>query len=309
MSSLRSFDAFRQFFGGEVDHQFHVDNVVDSTLLINLDLMINMPCKFIHTNVQDNTDDRFLASELLKYEGFRFFIPPSYKLNDHNSIETPDLDEIMAEGIVAQFQDRGDSKDSIAPACHIYGTIPVNKVSGDLHFTAKGYGYRDFDRTRLGVEQLNFTHIINEFSFGEFYPYIHNPLDATAQVTEENLQSYEYYLNVVPTLYKKLGVEIKTNQYSVSLQKKLYSWENRGVPGIFLKYDFDPINLVVEDKRISFFNFIIRLATIYGGIIVTARWGYKLLDKTLILLFGKKFASRGEEKLAGLLDDNEDERK
>jgi len=294
-----------QYFGGIIDHQFKVDNTLQKNLHINLDIVVGMPCNFIHTNVKDMTEDRFLASELLHYEGFSFWVPPGYKTGDDYEVSTPDLDEIMAEGIIAEFRDRGDVKDSAAPACHIYGTIPVNKVQGDFHITAKGYGYRD--RSHVDLESLNFSHIISEFSFGEFYPYIHNPLDATVQLTQENLQSYQYYLSVVPTIYKKLGVEVDTNQYSTSLLKKTYSFENKGVPGIFFKYDFEPISLIVEDKRIAFTSFILRLATIYGGIIVFAKYLYKLFDKVIILIFGKRFASRGEEKKSGLLDEEHDD--
>lgn len=297
-----------QFFGGVVDHQFRVDNTLNKDLRINMDIVVGMPCNFIHTNVKDMTEDRFLAAELLHYEGFTFWIPPGYRQweDGYDSAER-DLDEVMAEGIVAEFRDRGDAKDSGAPACHIYGSIPVNKVSGDFHITAKGYGYRD--RSHVALESLNFSHVIHEFSFGEFYPYIHNPLDTTAKVTEENLQSYQYNLNVVPTIYKKLGVEIDTNQYSTSLQKRVYSFENRGVPGIFFKYDFEPVSLIVEDKRIPFITFLVRLATIYGGIIVLAKYLFKLSDKLLIALFGKKFASRGEEKSSSLLDAEYDDEK
>lgn len=294
-----------QFFGGEIDHQFKVDNTVQKDLRINMDIVVAMPCNFIHTNVKDLTEDRFLASELLHYEGFSFFVPEGYRRDDNYDVSTPDLDKVMAEGIVAEFRDRGDAKDSGAPACHIYGSIPVNKVQGDFHITAKGYGYRD--RSHVGIESLNFSHVISEFSFGEFYPYIHNPLDATVKLTEEHLQSYQYYLNVVPTQYKKLGVEIDTNQYSTSLLKKQYTLEKKGVPGIFFKYDFEPISLIVEDKRIPFVSFLIRLATIYGGLIIVAKYLYKTFDKVLILLFGKKFAARGEEKKASLLDDYDDD--
>lgn len=294
------------FFGGRIDHQFVVDNTVSQNLTINVDILIAMPCNFLHTNVRDLTDDRFLAAEALKYEGFSFFIPPSYRVNDDKSVTTPDLNEIMAEGIVAQFMDRGDHKQSGHPACHIYGSIPVTKVSGDFHITAKGYGYRD--RAHVDIEALNFTHVISEFSFGQFYPYINNPLDATARVTETNLDAFTYYLTVVPTKYHKLGAEVDTNQYSMSLQKKTYSLENRGIPGIFFKYDFEPITMIVEDKRIPFLQWLVRLATIYGGVIVAAQWSMKALDNLLILFYGKKFASRGSEKSSSLLDgDKNDE--
>lgn len=288
-----------------VDHQFHVDEKLNSNLVINLDLVVNMPCKYLHTNVRDFTDDRFLANELLKFEGIpELYVPRSYKINqDSNHVPTPELDEVMGEGIVAKFRDQINQFNSEdAPVCHIYGSIPVNKVNGDFHITAKGYGYSDFTRQSIPMTDLNFTHVINEFSFGEFYPYIDNPLDATGQITEENLQAYQYYINVVPTVYKKLGVEIETNQFAVSLQRRKYSWENKGVPGIFFKYEFDPISLVVEDKRLSFMQFLIRLATIFGGIVILGKSFYRLSEKFILKVYGKKAAMKGVEKKGGILD-------
>jgi hypothetical protein len=293
------------FFGGSVDHQFKVDNSVGKTLMINLDLVVAMPCNFLHTNVRDLTHDRFLASEILRYEGFQFYIPESYRVNDNRDIVTADLDEVLAEGIVAEFRDRGDFKDSGAPACHIYGNIPVNKVSGTFQVTANGWGYRTANRANVDRASLNFTHVLNEFSFGEFYPYINNPLDATARTTEEHTQEMKYYLTVVPTIYKKLGVEIETNQYSVTTQDLVITNKQQGIPGIYFQYDFEPITLVVEDKRIPFTTFVIRLATIYGGIMISAKWLYKSVDKLLIVVFGKRYASRGDEKASTLLDDEE----
>jgi hypothetical protein len=270
-------------------------------MTINLDILVAMPCNFIQTNVRDITDDRFLAAEKLHYEGMPFFVPHGYKVNNDNDITTPGLDEIMAEGIRAEFMARENVNNEGAPACHIFGSIPVNRVSGVFHITAKGFGYRD--RSHVQMESLNFTHVISEFSFGEFYPYIDNPLDATAKTTEENMHLFSYFLTVVPTVYKKLGAEVDTNQYSLSLTQKTYSMENKGVPGIFFDYHFEPIMLVVEDQRMPFVTFLVRLATIYGGIIVCAQWLNKTLDKLLIVFLGKKFASRGLEKSASLLDE------
>lgn len=290
------------FFGGRVDHQFHVDNTVSRNMTINLDMLVAMPCNFLQTNVQDLTDDRFLASEKLQFLGMSFFTPPGYRKDDEKDVRTPELDEIMAEGVRAEFMSHQvEDAQRGAPACHIFGSIPVNRVAGQFQITAHGFGYRG--RSHVDVEALNFTHVVSEFSFGDFYPFINNPLDATVRTTQHNLQAFNYFLTVVPTVYRKLGAEVSTNQYSLSLSKKEYTMENKGVPGIFIRYDFDPLQLVVEDQRMSFVTFLVRLATIYGGIIVCAQWLNRTLDKLLLLVLGKKFASRGLEKSASLLDE------
>lgn len=287
------------FFGGRTVHQFHVDPAVNKNMTINIDLLVAMPCNSLQTNVRDITDDRLMAAEKLQYVGMSFFVPAGYR--DAKEIVTPGLDEIMAEGIKAEFMRAAERTTDGAPACHIFGSIPVNRVAGDFHITAKGFGYKD--RSHVPLESLNFSHAVSEFSFGDFFPYINNPLDATVKITEENRQSYSYFLTVVPTVYKKLGAEISTNQYSLSLLEKTYNKENKGIPGIFFKYDFEPILLSVVDDRMGFLTFLVRLATIYGGIIVCAQWGNKALDKLLVALLGKRYASRGSEKAPVLLDE------
>ncbi|ODV94502.1 hypothetical protein PACTADRAFT_77084 [Pachysolen tannophilus NRRL Y-2460] len=290
------------YIDGFVDHQFNVDSDIERNLFINLDMLVAMPCNFIHTNILDMTEDRTLASEVLNYEGAVFppRIPSNYIINDEvRDITTPEIDQVLQESLLADFSLNNLHVNEAAPACHIFGSIPVTKVKGDFHITGKGYGYRD--RSFVPTDSLNFTHVINEFSFGAFYPYMVNPLDGTGKVTKEYLQSYQYFLSVVPTLYKKLGVLIETNQYAMTQQARVYEF-NKGVPGIFFKYDFEPIQMRIEEKRIPFLQFIVRLITICGGIMVIASYSFRLTEKLIILIFGKKYAELGQERPSPLLD-------
>lgn len=297
------------FLGGYVDHQFTVDDEVRSDMLINIDLLVAMPCEFIHTNVVDITNDRFLAGEMLNFEGTHFYVPQPFVVNnENNDHETPDLDHIMQENIKAEFRVIGAKVNQGAPACHIFGSIPVNRVSGDFHITGKGLGYRD--RLFVPFESLNFSHAISEFSYGDFYPLINNPLDFTAKITEEKLQAYKYYSKIVPTIYEKLGIVIDTNQYSLTEQHQAYKITPRGrpelIPGIFFHYDFEPIKLIISERRLSFLQFVARLGTIIGGLVVLAGYTFKVYDKTLRLLFGRKYADKDTEKRQGGLLDNEE---
>lgn len=295
------------FLGGYVDHQFAIDDKIKSDLSLNIDMLVAMPCEFLHTNVMDITDDRFLAGELLNFEGTNFFLPQHFEINSKNSDhDTPDLDHVMQETMRAEFRVAGARVNEGAPACHIFGSIPVNQVKGDFHITGKGFGYSD-GRLVVPYEALNFTHVISEFSYGDFYPFINNPLDFTGKVTEQKLQAYKYYSKVVPTVYEKLGMIIDTNQYSLTEQHNVYKINRynqvEGIPGIFFKYEFEPIKLVISEKRIPFIQFVSRLATIIGGLLIVAGYLYRLYEKLLTILFGKRYTERDTEKLrGGLLD-------
>lgn len=294
------------YIDGVIDHQFSIDDEIEKSLFIHLDMVIAMPCNYIHANVLDVTEDRTMAAELLNYVGVNFpqTIPTSYTLNGERKYKTPELEEVLQESLLAQYSNKNLHVNEGAPLCHIFGSFPVTKVEGDFHFTGKGYGYRD--RSTIPVEALNFTHIINEFSYGSFYPYMVNPLDATAKVTRENLQSYQYFMSIVPTVYKKLGIEIHTNQYALTQQARVYQYA-KGIPGIFFKYDFEPILMRVEESRIPFIQFVVKLTTILGGIMVITSWFYRGTDKLIALIFGQKYAELGQEKVSSVLDRNYDD--
>ncbi|KAI5966979.1 uncharacterized protein KGF55_000388 [Candida pseudojiufengensis] len=295
------------FIGGYIDRQFIVDDVIRSDLTINLDMMVAMPCEYLHTNVEDITRDRFLAGETLNFEGVNFFIPQGFKINNPNDFhESPDLDQVMQESLRAEFRSSGQRVNQGAPACHIFGQIPVNQVKGDFRITAKGFGY--MDRSQVPIEAFNFSHVIQEFSFGEFFPFLNNPLDATGKITEEHLQVYGYYAKVVPTIYEKLGLEVDTNQYSLTENHLVVQFDQitkraQGVPGIYFRYNFEPIKLMIREKRIPFLQFVAKLGVIGGGLLVAAGYLFKLYEKLLLILFGKKYVDKGKEKKeAGLIN-------
>jgi len=296
------------YLGGYVDHQFSVDDEVRSDTAINIDILVAMPCEFIHTNVQDITKDRYLAGETLNFVGMSFFTPEHFRINNPNDQhETPDLDEVMQESLKAMFAIAGERVDEKAPACHIFGSIPVNQVKGDFHITAKGYGYRD--RLHVPFEALNFSHVIQELSFGEFYPMIRNPLDNSGKVVDDKLVAFKYYAKVVPTKYERLGVVVDTNQFS--LTENILTFERSangrpsGIPGIYFKYDFEPIKLSIKENRLSFWQFVSRLATIIGGLLVLAGYLYRLYERLLMILFAKKYVEKDTEKKTGGILDNE----
>lgn len=277
------------------------------TVPINLDLYVNMPCKHIQIHARDITGDRRFVSEDVEMEGMPFYIPIGTRLNEMNEIVTPELDEILGEAIPAQFRESfpssGDGQDNFN-GCHIFGSIPVNKVKGELHITAQGWGYRS--QARVPEDQLNFAHVINELSFGDFYPYIDNPLDNTGKFSENNVKAFYYFTAVVPTLYRKMGAEVDTYQYSLSEAEYGPKSKATSIPGIFVRYQFEPMKIVVTDNRIGFFSFILRLVDILALIIYSTSWLFRFADRLIILVLGPKWSlrySRDQTPSHGLLED------
>ncbi|CAN3356694.1 ER-derived vesicles protein Erv41p [Diutina catenulata] len=292
---------FGAYLGGYIDKQFGVDPVIQQELAINVDMLIAMPCDNLHTNVRDLTNDRFLAGETLNFLGSDFFTPQSYRINVVNEqYAAPEFDTVFRDSVRAAFSYSGVKENTNAEACHIFGSIPVNHVKGEFHITARGLGYRDMRGPRIPTESLNFSHVIQEFSFGDYYPYFNNPLDGTGKVTEDNLQRYNYFTNVVPTHYERLGLEIDTYQYSLTEFAKTCPKDRNGIvtgiPGIYFRYDFEPLRLEIIERRLGFLAFVSRLGTIVGGLLIVGNHFFRLYERLLALVFGKKYVDKGKER-------------
>lgn len=65
-----------------------------------------------------------------------------------------------------------------------------------------------------------------------------------------------------------------------------------GVPGIFIKYQFEGMKIIVSDERIGFFQFIIRLVAILSFIVYIASWLFRLVDKVVVTVLGPKWSLR-----------------
>lgn len=287
------------YIDGFIDYQFSVDDVIRTNLFLNMDITVASPCKSLQVDVRDSTADRMLAEEKLNFQGLPNAMPwEMYQKT--KEVVSPKLEDILANSLGAKFVIEGQRQNDDLPYCRIFGTLPVNRVRGSLYITGKGFG-STFLRSQ--PQTLNFTHQITEFSFGDFYPYFDNPLDMTYQVTEENAHTFQYKLSVIPTQYEKLGVDIDTTQYAMSL----YESSRKYVSGIFVQYDFEPIKMIVAERRLSFWHFLIKLVTIIGGIWIVCKWCYRVLEKLLTVALGKDVLRRGEEKKEGGLLDSLDE--
>jgi hypothetical protein len=138
---------------------------------------------------------------------------------------------------------------------------------------------------------FNFSHIINELSFGPLYPSLLNPLDRTYAVTPTHFHKYQYYLSVVPTIYTRWPgtaprSTVFTNQYAVTSSSQ--DVPEQDVPGIFFKFDIEPILLTVMEEREGVLRLVIRIVNVVSGVLVAGGWVYQLLGWVREVLGGRK---------------------
>lgn len=123
------------------------------------------------------------------------------------------------------------------------------------------------------------SHIIQEFSFGSYYPDITQPLDYSFESTEKPFVAFQYFVTVVPTAYiAPRSSPLHTYQYSVTHYVKEIE-HARGTPGIFFKYDIDPVALEIHQRTTTLTQFLVRIVGVIGGVWVCFGWGIKVATK------------------------------
>ncbi|KAL2204226.1 DUF1692-domain-containing protein [Sarocladium strictum] len=306
-----------RWWRGYETHNFAVEKGISHEMQINLDVVVRMQCGDLHVNVQDASGDRILASNKLRRERTNW----DQWVNEKGMHKLGrDKNGKVSTGAGWQdfgYEDEGFGEEHVhdivrtakkrakwaktpkvkgsADSCRIYGSLDLNKVQGDFHITARGHGYREIGE-HLDHNRFNFSHIISELSYGPFYPSLVNPLDRTVNAAKVNFHMFQYYLSVVPTLYKHGSRYLPTNQYAVTEQSMEIS--ERQIPGIFFKYDIEPILLTVEERRDGILKFLVKVINVVSGVLVAGHWGFTLSD-WLREVIGKKRRSNGGTGMLG----------
>lgn len=77
---------------------------------------------------------------------------------------------------------------------------------------------------------------------------------------------FQYFLRVVPTTYIDASRRrLSTSQYAVTDYTRSFE-HGHGIPGIFFKYDLEGMHLTIRERTTSFYQFLIRLVGVIGGL-------------------------------------------
>ncbi|KAL3620924.1 hypothetical protein CASFOL_035836 [Castilleja foliolosa] len=194
----------------------------------------------------------------------------AYRKKGWGLTNTDLIDQCKREGFVQKV------KEEEGEGCNIHGSLEVNKVAGNFHFApGKSFHHGNihlFDLLALQSESYNISHTINKLSFGDSIPGITNPLDGVqwAQGTPNGV--YQYFIKVVPTVYKNIrGYTIESNQFSVTEHYKSSEEDHfRSLPGVFFFYELSPIKVTFTEEHTSFLHFLTHICAIVGGIFTVA---------------------------------------
>jgi hypothetical protein len=165
--------------------------------------------------------------------------------------------------------------------CLVYGCMTVNKVSGNIHIaigqSKKQRTSHIHSFTAEDLRVFNCSHTINSLTFGKEYPGMVDPLMGSTAIVNDNQALVQYFISVVPTVYKSLnGDELYTNQYSVNKKhhdldllhsKHDHSHTDSGkLPGVFFIYDLSPFLVEVVQTKIGVGRLFVSLCAITGGV-------------------------------------------
>ncbi|EGD94612.1 COPII-coated vesicle protein [Trichophyton tonsurans CBS 112818] len=307
------------WYRGHENHHFSVERGVSQEMQLNIDTVVAMPCDDVRINIQDAAGDHILAGDLLTQEPTSWAAwnremnqrrsggSPEYQtLNKEDSLRLEEqAEDLHVEHVLGEVRRSRKKKFPKAPklkksdavdSCRVFGSLEGNKVQGNLHITARGFGYFEWGRA-TNPHSLNFTHLITELSFGPHYGRLLNPLDKTVSSTSINFYKYQYYLSVVPTIYTKSGhidpnrrslpdastitakdskTTVSTNQYAVTSYSQPIQPRIDSTPGIFFKYNIEPILLIVSQERDSLLALMVRLVNVVSGVLVTGGWLFQI---------------------------------
>ncbi|GAA5985019.1 hypothetical protein JCM10908_002490 [Rhodotorula pacifica] len=261
---------------GEAAYTFSVDRGIAHELQLNVDITVATPCHYLTVDVRDAVGDRLHISDEFKKDGTSFTTGQAHQLESRHGGRESSASKIVRDSRGRRVFAKTKQLAENGPACRIYGSTTVKKVTGNLHITTLGHGYLSWEHTDHAL--MNLSHVIDEFSFGPYFPRIVQPLDNSIELTQAPFHIFQYFLSVVSTTYVDASRHVlHTNQYSVTEMSRTTE-HGRGVPGVFFKYDIEPVSLTVRERTTTLVQFLVRLAGIVGGILVCSDFGFRTAD-------------------------------
>lgn len=275
-------------------YEYEVDKDFNSKLRINIDITLAMQCQMVGADVLDRANTMVSLKEL-KYEPVHYELNPQQRLWQKTLQQFQgqltrerSLKDVLFKNIEKELnltpRQRNDSLSRPPSACRIYGSVYVNKVEGNLHFTlGKALqlpnGHTHFGLLFLNNDFQNFSHRIDHLSFGEVLPGCINPLDATEKITFKGNQQFQYFITIVPTRLQTSELSLDAHQYSVTEQERVinHTASEHGAAGIFVKYKLNPLMVRVSEEHMPLGNFLVRLCGIIGGIFSTSDLLHRLV--------------------------------
>lgn len=294
--SLLTFFEIASFLTSDLQYEYSLDRDFENKVFFNIDMVVPMSCNFLGPDLLDVAGGKMKSSIVLSEQPASFQMSKRqekwfekrrqlrgstgqdlysslndiFRLQELVSTPLPPLtdDEIPKSGF---------------DSCRIFGSVPVNKVSGNFHIYIGKTIDHPMGHSHLNAfidkKFYNFSHRINNLAFGDKSNVV-NPLEAEIVLTEEKEITFQYFLRVVPTVFRtNKHSTSRAYQYSVTqLHRGVTPGKRQTHPGIIFKYEFDPVVVTIKQKEKSFWHFVIQLCGIVGGVFATSGVMHSLIS-------------------------------
>eukprot|EP00053_Salpingoeca_punica_P009234 m.82674 g.82674 ORF g.82674 m.82674 type:complete len:357 (+) comp14929_c0_seq2:104-1174(+) len=307
MISVLVFSEFYYYRTIDTVYEYTVDTDLIRNMSFHIDCTVKMHCEHLGVDYIDISGTSTDATRFLELQPAHFDLAPNQlewleragkKKDERGSYSLDSLERFMHLEGVGAIPDPDPAHTTPPDSCRIHGSMPINKIAANFHITAgksihhaRGHAHMSNSVPR---EALNFSHRIDSFSFADERDGMHT-LDGDLRVTEEKDMMYQYFLKVVPSTIQVIGQKkpTRTNQYSVTEQHRNVgaNMNRQGVPGIFVKYDFEAVSVGVREQRRSFAQFLVRMCGIVGGIFVTSGLLHSVISAALAHFTSNKDAT------------------
>ncbi len=154
--------------------------------------------------------------------------------------------------------------EQMGEGCRVYGYFDTNKVPGNFHITTHGISRETWNSVALSTRQaLSMMHKVNHMEFVDplvnrtvVTPLANRPPPPVSGATA----SYQYYISVTPvtSIKGETGFSYNANSFESNDSAAL-------TPGIFFRFEIDPIRVTYSDKAKRFPEFLTEVLAILGG--------------------------------------------
>jgi len=272
------------YFNPSYKFKFAADQDFTGSLEMNVDLTVATPCDGIGADVVDSTNQNTFSYGRLREEPAWFQLDTFQRkhfdsiqiFNEYIREEYHVLQDLLWNSghktILGSLPERKIKPDAPYDGCRVHGTLTLNKVEGNFHITAgksipifRGHAHLT---GFMDANEYNFSHRIDQFSFGSPHAGIIQPLQGDEKIADSDSVTYQYFVQIVPTEIHTLIGKWQTYQYSV---KELARSDTESMPGIQFKYDFAALKVIVTQDREPLWQFLVKLCSGLGGILATAQ--------------------------------------
>jgi len=147
--------------------------------------------------------------------------------------------------------------------CIFHSTFFINKVPGNFHISTHS--------SHKQPEDPDFSHVIKEIRLGDKIltnvPGSFNPLAGVAKNTELGIESHDYIMKIVPTIYESYSGKTQISyQYTYAYR----SFVGRASPALWFRYDLSPLTVKYREHGEPFFSFLTAICAVVGGVFTVA---------------------------------------